>query len=348
MAINADKLLNKSSGKLAMQKAQQEKMIGGGPANIVLSKKSIKGIEGIKINVIKIENILKGSLALDKKQLDDKKKATSKKRKEDIETKLETKPNVESGGKVKLPAAPRMGILDLIKNFIGNVLLGYFAVRLIKHLPKIMPILKFLGNAADFIIDIGGKLLNGLVTFIDIGYKAYDATRGLVKNLCGEEWRKSSLMSLSGALNIFLNTAIIAGMLYAGSDGFGGGPRGGPKGRGPRGGPSAPGTRGTRTTSGGRTLDTPNIRNPVRQRPTITQGGKGAGFKLPGTRPKVTGTGGGFKMLARNAILKLAGKGRGGLLGFAATLGIEIFMPQLQDAVQQGYGALGFGATKEN
>jgi hypothetical protein len=150
MAINADKLLNKSSGRLAMQKAQQEKMVGGGPSNIVLSKKSIKGIEGIKINVIKIEDIFKGSLALDKKQLDDKKKATSKKRKEDIETKLETKPNVESGGKVKLPAAPRMGILDFVKNFIGNVLLGYFAVRLIKHLPKIMPIVKFLGNASRF------------------------------------------------------------------------------------------------------------------------------------------------------------------------------------------------------
>ena len=202
MAINADQLLNRPSGKLAMQKAQQEKMIGGGPVNIVLSKKSIKGIEGIKINVIKIEDILKGSFALDKKQLDDKKKATSRKRKDDIETKLETKPNAESGGKVKLPAAPRMGILDWIKNFIGNILLGYFAVRLIDHLPKIMPILKFLGNAADFIIDIGGKLLNGLVTFIDIGYKAYDATRGLVKNLFGKSGEKQ-FDQLSSVLNTF-------------------------------------------------------------------------------------------------------------------------------------------------
>jgi hypothetical protein len=88
MAIQADKLLNKSSGRLAMQKAQQEKMIGGGPSNIVLSKKSIKGIEGIKINVIKIEDILKGSLALDKKQLDDKKKATSGKRKDEYRNKV--------------------------------------------------------------------------------------------------------------------------------------------------------------------------------------------------------------------------------------------------------------------
>jgi muramidase (phage lysozyme) len=300
MVINADKLLNKSSGRLAMQKAQQEKMIGGGPSNIVLSKKSIKGIEGIKINVIKIENILKGSLALDKKQLDDKKRATSRKRKEDIETKLETKPNAE-GGKVKMPSAPRMGILDWIKNFIGNILLGYFAVRLIDHLPKIMPILKFLGNAADFIIDIGGKLLNGLVTFIDIGYKAYDATRGLVKNLFGKSGEKQ-FDQLSSVLNTFLNTVIIAGMLFAGSGGFGGGPRGGPKGGGPRGGPSAPGTRGTRTTSGGRPQGRPDIRNPLRQTPKVTTGGGGAAGGLDirnplRAKPKVTLSGGGNKAL---------------------------------------------------
>jgi hypothetical protein len=220
MAIKADKLLNKSSGRLAMQKAQQEKMIGGGPSNIVLSKKSIKGIEGIKINVIKIEDILKGSLALDKKQLDDKKKATSKKRKEDIETKLETKPNAESGGKVKLPAAPRMGILDFIKNFIGNVLLGYFAVRLIKHLPKIMPILKFLGGAADFIINTGGFLLNGLATFLDIGYKAYDATRGFLKSFGGENFVKV-FDAFNGAVGSVIEAAIIASIALAsqGKDG---------------------------------------------------------------------------------------------------------------------------------
>jgi hypothetical protein len=220
MVINADKFLNKSSGRLAMQKAQQEKMVGGGPSNIVLSKKSIKGIEGIKINVIKIEDIFKGSLALDKKQLDDKKKATSKKRKEDIETKLETKPNVESGGKVKLPAAPRMGILDFIKNFIGNVLLGYFAVRLIKHLPKIMPILKFLGGAADFIINTGGFLLNGLATFLDIGYKAYDATRGFLKSFGGENFVKV-FDAFNGAVGSVIEAAIIASIALAsqGKDG---------------------------------------------------------------------------------------------------------------------------------
>jgi hypothetical protein len=67
---------------LRCKKHSKKKWLVVDLSNIVLSKKSIKGIEGIKINVIKIEDILKGSLALDKKQLDDKKKATSRKRKD--------------------------------------------------------------------------------------------------------------------------------------------------------------------------------------------------------------------------------------------------------------------------
>ena len=301
MAINSDQLLNRPSelhrrygGRLAMQKAQQEKMVGGGPSNIVLSKKSIKGIEGIKINVIKIENILKGSLALDKKQLDDKKKATSKKRKDNIETKLETKPNVESG-KVKMPSAPRMGILDFIKNFIGNVLLGYFAVRLIKHLPKIMPIVKFLGNAADFIIDVGGKLLNGLVTFVQKGQEAHDKTRGFIKNLGGENFAKG-FDKFIGAIDtaLFLTTVLAGSMaMEAMSGGGGAGPREQP----------------TRTTSGGKPQGRPDIRNPLRQKPTVTTAG---GTPRPmGGRPKITGsTSGGSKLRLPKGV-----KARGGLLG---------------------------------
>ena len=280
MAINADQLLNRPSelhrrygGRLAMQKAQQEKMVGGGPSNIVLSKKSIKGIEGIKINVIKIEDILKGSLALDKKQLDDKKKATSRKRKDDIETKLETKPNVESGGKVKLPAAPRMGILDFVKNFIGNVLLGYFAVRLIKHLPKIMPIVKFLGNAADFIIDVGGKLLTGLLTFAQKGQEAHDKTRGFIKNLGGENFAKGFDKFL-GAIDtaLFLTTALAGAMAVEALTGDGGDLNIKPK----------PGTGGRPkvTTSGGGGAGKPDIRNPLRQKPKVTTGG-GSKLRLP-------------------------------------------------------------------
>ena len=294
MAINTDQLLNRPSGRLAMQKAQQEKMVGGASVNIVLTKKSIKNVDIIKTNVVKIESFFKGTLALDKKQLDDKKRDVSKKRKEKIETKLETKPNAESG-KISMPAAPRTGILDFIKNFIGNVLLGYFAVRLIKHLPKIMPIVKFLGNAADFIIDVGGKLLNGLVTFIDIGYKAYDATRGFIKNIGGENFAKGFDKFL-GAIDtaLFLTTVLAGSMAMESMSGGGGG------------GPGAPDPRRqpTRTTSGGGPQGRPDIRNPLRQRPTVTTGG-GTPRPMSG-RPKITGAaragGGQFKLPSGGSI----------------------------------------------
>jgi len=214
MAIKVDKLLDRPSGKSAM--------IGGSSVNIVLTKKSIKNIGIMRTKVTQIEGILKGTLALEKKDLDNKKRLDSRRRRESQEDKLETKPNAEKG-QMKMPSAPRLGILDWIKNFIGKIILGYFAVRLIDHLPKIMPIVKFLGSAADFIINIGGDLLNKLITFVDWGYKAYDATRGFVKNLFGNDGVKQ-FDQLSELLNKFLNLAIIAGMIAAGSGGVRGGP----------------------------------------------------------------------------------------------------------------------------
>ena len=338
MAINSDKLLNRPSelhrrygGRLAMQKAQQEKMVSGGPVNIVLTKKSIKNIETIKVKVVQIESILKGTLASEKKALDEKKRKDSRQRREKLEEKLETKPNVEKGS-IKMPSAPRMGILDWIKNFIGNVLLGYFAVRLVDHLPKIIPIVKFLGNAADFIINVGGKLLNGLVTFIDWGYRAYDATRGFIKGLGGENFAQG-FDKFVGAIDttLFLATIIAGDLLseYLFGDG------------GSRGGTSGPGRRGGRpqvTTSGGRAAGRPDIRNPLRQRPTVTtgQGGKPGGIRLPGTGPKVTGSGGGPKIKVPKGM-----KARGGLLG------LIFLIPDLIDAgmlVSQGRGKDGLRA----
>ena len=220
MAITSDKLLNRPSelhrrygGRLAMKEAQQKRMIGGGPSNVVLTKKSIKDIVSIKVNVIKIENILKGTLTSEKKSLDEKKRRESGKRREKQEEKLETKPQAEKGP-IKMPKIPRMGFLDWIKNFIGNVILGYFAIRLLDYLPKIKPIIKFLGSAADFVIDFGGKLLDGLVTFVDWGYKAIDFTRGMMKSIGGENFAKV-FDGFTGAVGTLVETAIIAATVLA-------------------------------------------------------------------------------------------------------------------------------------
>ena len=225
MAINTQKFL--PAPKSSVLAKIKPKTISTQGFSSIFSGKTIKNIGIIKVKVIQIEKILKGTIALEKKSLDDKKRKDSGTRREKQEEKLETKPNVEKGN-IKMPSGPRLGILDWVKNFIGNVILGYFAVRLIYHLPKIMPIVKFLGAAADFIIDIGGKLLNGLVTFIDWGYKAYDATRGFIKNLGGENFAKG-FDKFSGLIDtaLFLTTVLAGSMAIEAMSGDGGGPGGG-------------------------------------------------------------------------------------------------------------------------
>lgn len=272
MAINTQKFLPSSKGG-ALSKVNNS--IIKGSSSIGFTNKSVENLGIIRVKVIQIDDILKGTLAVQKKKLTDEKKKESSERREKIEEKLETKPNAEKG-KIKMPSLPRMGFLDWVKNFIGNIILGYFAVRLVDHLPKIIPIVKFLGKATDFVLGVGGKLLDGLVTFIDWGYKAYDATRGFIKNLFGDDGAKQ-FDQLSGTLNQFLNLALIAGMAVAGSGGFG---RGNGRNAGIR-----PGGKPKVTTSGGRTVGGPDVRNPFRQRPKVTVGRGGNRALLSSVRP---------------------------------------------------------------
>jgi hypothetical protein len=273
MAINTQKFLPSAKGG-ALSKVNNNSIIKGS-SSIGFTNKSVENLGIVRVKVIQIDDILKGTLAADKKKLTEEKKKESSERREKIEEKLETKPNAEKG-KIKMPSLPRMGFLDWVKNFIGNIILGYFAVRLVDHLPKIIPIVKFLGKATDFVLGVGGKLLDGLVTFIDWGYKAYDATRGFIKNLFGDDGAKQ-FDQLSSSLNQFLNLAIIAGMAVAGSGGFGGG-----KGRGTN---VRPGGKPKVTTSGGRTVGRPDVRNPFRQRPKVTVGRGGNRALLSSVRP---------------------------------------------------------------
>jgi hypothetical protein len=67
-----------------------------------------------------------------------------------------------------------------------------------------MPIVKFLAGFADFIIKVGGVLLNALVTFVDWGYKAVSATKGFVKNLFGDAGVKA-FDGIAGTLTTVFN-----------------------------------------------------------------------------------------------------------------------------------------------
>ena len=228
MAINAQKFL--PSGTSGGALAKVSKTIKKNSVVVSLSETSIKNVGIIRVKVIQIEDIMRGTLVSRKKNLDEKKRRDSGSRREKLESDLEKKSDIKKDD-AKKTGLPKMGFLEWIKNFIGKTILGYFAIRMIDHLPKLMPFVKVLAGAADFIINVGGKLLNALVTFIDWGYKAYDATRGFMKNLFGENQAKQ-FDKFAGLLNQFLNLAIIVGMATAAGGGFGKpgkGPKGKPK-----------------------------------------------------------------------------------------------------------------------
>lgn len=165
----------------------------------------------IKEKLTTIAGLLEGTLASKKKEENDKKKEEQQERRSKRETKLEKKPK-DTGGKLDLPKVPGMSFLDRIKQFLMNILGGYLLYRLIKFAPLLTPIIKGIVQIGEWLINFGGKILNGLVTFIDWGYKAYDWTRGQVKNIFGEEGAKQ-FDNFAGLVNKLLNGALIGAMV---------------------------------------------------------------------------------------------------------------------------------------
>jgi hypothetical protein len=188
-------------------------------AIVKYSSKSSQTLEGdgilkqIQQKVIKIDNLLKGSLTLSKKESKKKRVSEEQTEFEQREKDLEkNKPKAIPG--IKLPSPPKLGIFDWIKNFVFNTLLGFVFVRLYEHLPKLLKLVPIIFKAGEFLIDVGGKLLNGLVTFIDWGYKAIDGTRGFIKNIGGENLAKG-FDKFVGAIDtaLFLTTALAGSMV---------------------------------------------------------------------------------------------------------------------------------------
>ena len=164
MAINTQKLVPSSFGS---QQVSQKKLIE------------------VKRSVIDVEKLMTGIVAFEKKQQDAQRKSTEEKRYQKRENDLERK-TIKKQFKMNLPSLPRMGFFDWIKNFVTNTLLGFFAVRLLKYVPQLVGVAGLALNAAEGIFNFAGGLLNGAATFIEWGYKAYDATRGFLRQIGGE------------------------------------------------------------------------------------------------------------------------------------------------------------------
>ena len=187
------------------------------PQSTPVSGKSTleEDVEYIKNKTLEIDKLLKSSFAQRKKEAAKLRKSRENARRSKKEEGYEKGGSSGILGKAKEKVkAPFSNIFEGIKNYLTSIVLGFIAVRLIPLLPKLIELAKFIAPVVNFITDFAGVILNGLVTFIDWGYKAYDATAGFIKNIGGEDAAKV-FDKFSGAFTLFANLAIVAGLAAA-------------------------------------------------------------------------------------------------------------------------------------
>ena len=138
MAVNPQKFLpqGKKGGALASR-----------PSSAITPSK-FKGVEEEKVNtrykikesLVTIRDLLGDRFAQQKEDYKDEKIAKEREARKKGETKLET-PTDPDDKKIPKKLVPKLSFLDGIKKFLGNILIGWIAIRLLEFLPKIIPIL---------------------------------------------------------------------------------------------------------------------------------------------------------------------------------------------------------------
>ena len=118
-------------------------------------------------------------LKVKRTQSKSRRKAKERQKSDARESELEKKPKDKKEPRMKM-SLPKMGFLDQLKNFIGNLIFGWLALKLLDWAPKIAKILPVLGRAVDTLINWGGKVFNGIAWMIE---KGYDALNGLDKKI---------------------------------------------------------------------------------------------------------------------------------------------------------------------
>ena len=175
----------------------------------------------IKKSTIKIDKILGNRNEFIKKQQERKRKSLENESRDKKERSLEGKKKKKKEGS-KFPSLPELSFLDKIGNFIFYSLLGNFLNNFGQYLPKLLEIGKVIGPVSNFLISFSGKILNATVSFIELGYNAYDKVRELTKKIGGEDAEKK-FDEFSKQFNRFANIAIIAAIAASGGTDFGGG-----------------------------------------------------------------------------------------------------------------------------
>jgi len=179
------------------------------PGSAKINGKPVKGkLIQVKKSVINIDKFLESRKEKAEKQIEDSKKQNEKFKRLQKEEKLE-KPKNE--WKKLIPKKiPGLSFFDSIKKFVSGWIFGFVAIKLIPLLPKLIPIVLGLGKIVNFFINIGGKFLNGFISFIDFGVKAGEATFGFLKNMGGEDFAKS-FAKFGGLLGTVLDLMLLIG-----------------------------------------------------------------------------------------------------------------------------------------
>lgn len=166
----------------------------------------------IKKQVIRVEKLIGQKNNFKDIAFKKKIKLTENLRREEAEESLEK--YVDKEKKIRGFSTPRLGFLDIIKNFLFSVLFGSLALKLLPHLPKLKGVLITTFKIGNFAIEFAGTILDAMVTFIDKVYGIIDFGKQQAKILGGDSGVKNYEKML-GMTNKVINTMLIAGMLFS-------------------------------------------------------------------------------------------------------------------------------------
>ena len=189
------------------------KILQSRPDTAKINGEPVKGnLLKIKKSVIRVDKFLNKDLTKSQRESEKLRKNIEKSSRLKKEKRIESKDDNTKksfAGKVRVPS---LGIFGSLKKFISTVVLGFFAIKLIPLLPKLIPIAVGLGKFVNFIITIGGRFLNGFISLVDFGVRAGDATTGFIKQIGGE--KTAEIFSKFGsAISGLLDAALLIGVL---------------------------------------------------------------------------------------------------------------------------------------
>ena len=126
------------------------------------------------------------------------------------------KKNVDKKDGQELLKNPMESVKDRLLKFAGFTFLGFLLNNAEGLLPKLIQFSKDIEPGIKFFGGFLDNVVQNTIGFVEAGYNAYDTVKGWIREIGGEDYERL-FTSFSGALNLFLQGTLIAGL----SGGFG-------------------------------------------------------------------------------------------------------------------------------